>query len=574
MRFASFRMVLAAILLGLLIPQSAPAGTQNFIKEYTYQASEDDSRNSSRIIALREVKRLLLEELGTYLESVTEVRHFQLTKDQITTLTAGIVQVEIVEEKWDGRSYWLKSKITADPDKVAQSINELRKDREKTKELESMRQKSDELLRDNERLRKALAAAKDAGRETQKAAYDQSVKALSAAEWLEKGYAAVDRGDPKAAREAYSRAIELDPNNLRAYYARARMSETQEAAFKDYHRLLDVSPKTAEDYLIRAWSYKELEKRDLALREFGKAISAAKNAKERADAWYDRGRFNDLFDKQVAVADFTKAIELAPHNGEYYQSRGSSYWGLNQNDLALRDFNKAIELHPSALSYGTRGAFYMRDKPELGIADLTRAIELEPNAFDYMHRAQTYERIGKIDLAIRDYSKLLELFPEYNHFYNARGRLYAKLGMHALALKDYTKTIQVKPDSLSAYMDRGKYFAQSGQHEQAIQDFTQAIKMKPEFDGYIERGFSYYKLGRDDLALKDYATALALNYRYPGQAYFNRALVYARQKNAAKTLPDITQAMQIDPYYRRAAQSEPLFDFIRNHPDFVKAAGS
>ncbi len=37
---------------------------------------------------LAQVKRLLLEELGTYLEARTEVKNYQLTKDEITTLTA------------------------------------------------------------------------------------------------------------------------------------------------------------------------------------------------------------------------------------------------------------------------------------------------------------------------------------------------------------------------------------------------------------------------------------------------------------------------------------------------------
>ena len=161
-RFRSLFYICFAITFLLSISSASGfAETKTFIKEYTYQASEDDSRNSSRVIALREVKRLLLEELGTYLESETEVKNFQLTKDQITTLTAGIVQTEIVAEKWDGRLYWLKSKITADPDKVVQSINELRKDRDKTKELEAMRQKSDELLREVERLRKVMASAKN-----------------------------------------------------------------------------------------------------------------------------------------------------------------------------------------------------------------------------------------------------------------------------------------------------------------------------------------------------------------------------------------------------------------------------
>jgi len=120
---------------------------------------------------MREVKRLLLEELGTYLESVTEVQNFRLTKDQITTLTAGIVQTEIVEEKWDGHTYWLKSKIAADSGDVIKSIDVLRKDRQKSKELEEIRKRSDEQLREIERLKKELTTAKYENRIEDKSSY-------------------------------------------------------------------------------------------------------------------------------------------------------------------------------------------------------------------------------------------------------------------------------------------------------------------------------------------------------------------------------------------------------------------
>ena len=99
------RITLVFFLFLLSIPHFVAAETKTFVREYTYQAGDEDSKNSSRTISLREVKRLLLEELGTYLESTTEVQNFQLTKDQIITLTAGIVQTELVEEKWDGRTY-------------------------------------------------------------------------------------------------------------------------------------------------------------------------------------------------------------------------------------------------------------------------------------------------------------------------------------------------------------------------------------------------------------------------------------------------------------------------------------
>jgi hypothetical protein len=117
--------------------------TKIFIEEYTYQASEADSSLSSRVIAIEKVKRLLFDDLGTYLESETEVKNFHLTKHQIVVLTAGIVSVEIMDEKWDGKTYYLKGKITADPKDMAKAINRLRQDSQKTKDLQQARKKAD-----------------------------------------------------------------------------------------------------------------------------------------------------------------------------------------------------------------------------------------------------------------------------------------------------------------------------------------------------------------------------------------------------------------------------------------------
>ena len=77
MKSFPIRVNLIIILLVLFIPHLVSAQSKTFIKEYTYQASEADSKLSCRTIALEQVKRLLLEELGVYLISKTEVRNYR-----------------------------------------------------------------------------------------------------------------------------------------------------------------------------------------------------------------------------------------------------------------------------------------------------------------------------------------------------------------------------------------------------------------------------------------------------------------------------------------------------------------
>jgi len=105
------------------------ATTKTFIREYTYQASDYDSRLTCQAIALSEVKRLLLEEIGTYLVSGTTVQNGMVVSDDISVYTAGAVQTKLIDQRWDGKVYWLKAQIQADPDSVSAAVARLREDK-------------------------------------------------------------------------------------------------------------------------------------------------------------------------------------------------------------------------------------------------------------------------------------------------------------------------------------------------------------------------------------------------------------------------------------------------------------
>jgi hypothetical protein len=144
-----------------LLAVDVSAEMKTFVREYTYQASEADSKQSCRILATEQVKRMLLEELGTYLESHTEVVDKELTKDQINTMTAGIVKTSIVAEKWDGQNYWLQAKMDVDPDDVAKSINRISQDKQQVSKLESDKRQRDKTVSEIDSLKKDMETGKD-----------------------------------------------------------------------------------------------------------------------------------------------------------------------------------------------------------------------------------------------------------------------------------------------------------------------------------------------------------------------------------------------------------------------------
>ncbi|MDO9309852.1 MAG: hypothetical protein Q7V04_12380, partial [Deltaproteobacteria bacterium] len=129
-------------------------------REYTYRASEADSKLSSRAIALEQVKRLLLEELGAYLVSNTEVKDSALTKDEIVAYTSGWVATVVIKEIWNGEDYFLRAKITADADEVAKAIALMHDDRDKSAELKHLQAQISDSLKEIKRLRQEFDSAK------------------------------------------------------------------------------------------------------------------------------------------------------------------------------------------------------------------------------------------------------------------------------------------------------------------------------------------------------------------------------------------------------------------------------
>jgi len=177
----SFVLIATAFL--LFIPSFTYAEIKTYEKEYTYQASELDSKASSRTVALEQVKRLLLEELGTYLESMSEVKDSRLTKDQIVMLTAGIVKTNIIDEEWDGKAYWIKVKMLADPDEVFKSIERTRENYQLSNELRIAKSKTDNALKQIERLKKEKKSSKSSNTKIAiKKKYDEQIKTLRSVE--------------------------------------------------------------------------------------------------------------------------------------------------------------------------------------------------------------------------------------------------------------------------------------------------------------------------------------------------------------------------------------------------------
>jgi len=371
------RIALIAFIAILIIPSPTPAATKTFIKEYTYQASDFDSKMSSRTIALEQVKRLLLEEVGTYLTSETDVKDFQLTKDKITTLSAGVIQTEILTEKWDGKTYYLKARVSIDPQEVARLIEGLKSDREKSKQLEETNRKVDEALRRIKELQDELAK----GRPTEKKQneYSKAVAELKAKEWMDKGIALMNAEKYESALSAFNSAVEMNPASAVAYqykgWALNSLADYDQALIM-FNRAADLDPQNPWTYINRAGSLIMLGNCRQALPDAEKGIGLDPTI---AHAYAIRGwAYLCLGNYDLALADFNKSLQMSPNNPLVYVLRAWANNALGNKRQTADDFDQSFKLAPNnSIVLWNIAAFHaLSGEKEKSLSELSKALSI------------------------------------------------------------------------------------------------------------------------------------------------------------------------------------------------------
>jgi serine/threonine protein kinase/lipoprotein NlpI len=246
-----------------------------------------------------------------------------------------------------------------------------------------------------------------------------------------------------------------------------------------------------------------------AITDYSKAIEI--NPKI-ANAYYNRGNArSDLGDKQAAIADFDKAIEINPRHTDAYNNRGNARYSLDNKQGAISDYNKAIETNPKyTKAYFNRGNARndLGDQPA-AIADYNKAIEIDPGYVNaYYRRGNARHRLGDNQAAIADYNKALQLDPKHINSYNNRGNVYYDLGNKQASLADYTKVIEIDPTAANAYYNRGNVRNDLGDTQNAIADYNKALQLDPNYaSAYYNRGNVYSKLGNKAAAIADFQKA-------------------------------------------------------------------
>jgi len=132
----------------LFLCSSALASTKEVITTGKYVMGDLDTKTKAKNFALLDAKKMAMEKAGTYLRSFSEVKGMHLTKNEVLSLAAGTMSVEILEEMWDmqGQNPVITITIKAliDTSDLEEEIKALRADRSKLKAFNEMEKIDDD----------------------------------------------------------------------------------------------------------------------------------------------------------------------------------------------------------------------------------------------------------------------------------------------------------------------------------------------------------------------------------------------------------------------------------------------
>ena len=351
------KLLISALIVGnLFYMPSIHAEIKTYEGVGEYIMSDFETPDIAKERAKQRAEKAAQEQAGVFVQSFTEVENFMVSKEEIITMTNGIMQVFDVKYQTlpstDGVGVMVRATLKANID--TSKVDEwLSKGIGERSEMVAKNKQLQQALEEQERQIAELKAQLAASNNNSKVA--EKVKAeISGADKLFMSNLRVDEGDKlydnkdlTNALKKYSEAIELNPKNSAAYAGRGNIlidQKNYKSALSDLNQAITLDSSQAYIFNYRACAYIELGEYDKALDDLMKAIDL--------DPEYVLAYSNgavvmiNLEQYKDAIKLCDVAVKIDPNEPAVYNTRATAYFNLGEYKKALTDYQKAVELNP------------------------------------------------------------------------------------------------------------------------------------------------------------------------------------------------------------------------------------
>jgi protein O-GlcNAc transferase len=311
------------------------------------------------------------------------------------------------------------------------------------------------------------------------------------------------------------------PQPSGSYLDQARVLKQQgrlAEALAPARQALSAQPDDIEAALLVAEISGAQGDRDEAIAQYSKVIELRPEAPL---AYYKRGNLlKDREQLEAALADYDRAITLDPKYAYALCNRGFVLTRLGRLEAALDSYDQAVAIVPDDVIALSNRADVLRDlrRREEALAGYDRALSLNPNHLQsYCNRANLLAELQRYDEALVDFDRALAISTEVADVYFGRGRLLQLQRQFDEALLDYDRALSLNPKLVAAHAARGEVLAENGLWQQAIASHDAALALQEDYvAAHMGRAIPLQKLHRHAEAVQAYGRALAAK---PDQLY-------------------------------------------------------
>ena len=169
------------------------------------------------------------------------------------------------------------------------------------------------------------------------------------------------------------------------------------------------------------------------------------------------------------------------------------------------------------------------------------------NAARHFALGEYWLKNGNADLAIAEFSDVIDLKPDLRDAYLERGRAWYLKGNADEVIADDTAAIKIDPDFAWSWSNRGNGWSLKGDYRKSLEDFNEAIQLRSGISAFwSNRGGSQLNLGHVEEALADFNEAIQLD-PTDAEAYGNRALVWRKRDDLDREMADFNLSISIRP---------------------------
>lgn len=179
---------------------------------------------------------------------------------------------------------------------------------------------------------------------------------------------------------------------------------------------------------------------------------------------------------QKALEYLNKALRVSPQNYKGYYNRGLLYLKNGQGKAALKSFNQSLAIYDYNKAYvGRASAYYLLKDIPKAMNDANHVLQKDSkNSKAHFVLGNCYDDLNRLDDAITEYNKCIELNNEDPDFYFKRAIVFGKKQDFISCLGDLNVCIEFNPAYHEAYYWRG--VAKVNLKQNPCEDFKMAAQ--------------------------------------------------------------------------------------------------